>query len=74
MAVKTITITEDVYTRLAALKGPAESFSDVLRRVTGKHSMMELAGILSKKEADEMRSAIKGMRKGVKSSIAKRRS
>ena len=61
MAVKTIT--QDAYSRLASLKGPSESFSDVIRRVTGKHSLMELAGMLSKKEADGMRSAIRDMRK-----------
>jgi len=63
MSVKTITITEDAYTRLAALKEPGESFSEVVCRVTGGHSLLELAGILSTKEADAVEASIKQSRK-----------
>jgi len=35
MAVKTITLAEDAYAALAALKHERESFSEVVRRLTG---------------------------------------
>jgi len=63
MSVKTITITEDAYNRLAARKTPGESFTDAVLRLTGGHSLLELAGILSKKEAEEVERAIKTSRK-----------
>lgn len=45
MAVKTITVTEDAYAALAALKREGESFSDVIRRVSrGTRSLLEFAG------------------------------
>ena len=45
MAVKTITVTEDAYVALAALKKKGESFSDVIRRITrGSRSLLEFAG------------------------------
>ncbi len=62
MSVKTITITEDAYTRLAAMKTPGESFSDVIKRVAGKSSLLELVGILKKNEAAALRKAVKETR------------
>ena len=45
MAVKTITITEDAYAALAALKREGESFTDVIRRITRtSRSLLEFAG------------------------------
>jgi len=49
MATKNISITEDVYDELSKLKGPEESFSDELRRLTkGKGKISECAGLWSK--------------------------
>ena len=58
MSVKTITITEDAYTRLAALKEHGESFSEVVNRITLKNSLFELAGVLSEKEAKALERAV----------------
>lgn len=62
MATKTISITEEAYERLKTRKSEKESFTDVINRITGKSSIMELAGILSNKEADELEKHIKEMR------------
>lgn len=63
MATKTLTITEDAYTRLASLKEGNESFSEVIVKHFPKHSLMELAGILNSEEANTMRKAIAESRK-----------
>ena len=59
MSVKTITITEDSYTRLSARKSPGESFSEVVCRITGGHSILELVGTLSKEKANNLEQCIR---------------
>lgn len=45
MSVKTVTLSEDAYKALAALKKEGESFSDVVRRLSlGNRSLLEFAG------------------------------
>ena len=45
MPVKTVTLSEDAYISLAALKKDGESFSDVVRRLArGNRSLLEFAG------------------------------
>ena len=72
MATKTISITEDAYERLAAKKGPSESFIDVIVKITARRSLMELAGILSDKEADELRKNIEKIRREVDARVDER--
>ncbi len=62
MGTKNIAISEEAYERLAALKGPNESFTDVVNRITGKRSITELAGILTHDEAEAVRNTIAEMR------------
>ena len=62
MATKTITITEKAYSLLAAEKSDKESFSDIITHHFAKHSFSDLAGILTHKEAEELRSHIKASR------------
>jgi predicted CopG family antitoxin len=62
MTTKTITITEDAYMRLASNKAENESFSEVITKLTKKHSILDLVGILKPIEADELRAAVKDVR------------
>ena len=62
MATKTISITEEAYERLRMQKGRNDSFTDVINRITGKRSLLELAGILSEEETDKLEKHIKEMR------------
>ena len=62
MAVKTITITEEAYERLRMHKGPNESFTDAINKITKKRSIMEFAGILSEEEAEKVKGHIKDSR------------
>ena len=58
MGTKNISISEEAYERLAALKGPNESFTEVVNRLTRKRSILELAGKLTEKEGIEIRGEI----------------
>ena len=55
---KSIRLSENAYERLAAHKREDETFSDVVLRLAGERSLLELAGILSDEEADELREAV----------------
>ena len=50
MPVRTLTVTEDAYARLAAEKRPGESFTDVLLRLTARRSLEDLAAALGPRE------------------------
>ena len=63
MPTRTISITEEAYERLKVRKEKNESFSDVIYKITGKQSIMELAGILSKEQAEKLEKHIKERRK-----------
>jgi len=47
---------------LAAMKGPKESFTDVINRLAGKKSVLDLVGLLTPKEGAELRANIQGIR------------
>ncbi|MFH0836947.1 MAG: antitoxin VapB family protein [Candidatus Aenigmatarchaeota archaeon] len=51
---KTLTVSEDAYERLASRKTNGESFSDVIKKLTGKSTLSDLIGIMSDKEAEEV--------------------
>lgn len=59
MATKTITVTEDAYEVLKSLKDTGESFSKTIKRLAGKKSLIDFAGILTNEEADELERNIK---------------
>ena len=55
---KSIRLSEDAYERLAAHKREDETFSDVVLRLAGERSLLDLAGVLSDAEADALRDAV----------------
>ncbi|MBX0286663.1 antitoxin VapB family protein [Haloarcula salinisoli] len=55
---KSIRLSEDAYERLAAHKRDDETFSEVVLRLAGERSLLELAGILSDEEAESLRAAV----------------
>lgn len=75
MATKTISITDEVYGRLIALKGPEESFSDELRRLTEREGKIsDCLGSwsdLSKKTMKDIRESIKKGRRSTKTILEK---
>ncbi len=58
MGTKTISIKEEAYERLEKLKREGESFTDVINRLTRKRSLLDLADLVSKEEADSLEKAI----------------
>lgn len=46
-----------------AMKRSGESFTDVVNRLAGKRSILELAGILTPREAEELRLGVREIRK-----------
>jgi len=62
-AQRTSPISEEAYERLAALKRPNESFTEVVNRLTRKRSILELAGALTEKEGKEISGEIAELRR-----------
>ncbi len=69
MGTKSITITNEAYERLAVFKESKESFSDVINKITRKYSILDLVGVLSKDEANELRGNVKELRKRLRKEI-----
>jgi len=56
MAHKTLTISEEAYEALAALKKERESFTELIKRITSpmrKKKLSEFAGVMAGKEYDD---------------------
>ena len=71
MATKTISITEEAYERLKMRKEPKESFTDAINRITGKRNILEFAGILTDKDAEQMKAHIKKRRQASRERLNK---
>ncbi len=62
MGTRNISISDEAYNRLAALKKPGESFTDVVNRLAVRKSVLDLAGILTPGQANEIRRTVREMR------------
>jgi len=60
---KNISISEEAYERLSALKKPNESFTEVINRLTEKRSILELAGVLTEREGRELNETLSTLRR-----------
>lgn len=70
---KTISIPKDAYDRLRIRKGPNESFSDVIPRLTERRPLAEAAGMLSKPSVKDIREAIEEARRERQRKVKARR-
>ncbi len=59
---KSIRLSDEAYERLAARKEDDETFSDVVLRLAGERSLLDIAGILDDEEADALRDAVEERR------------
>ena len=62
MGMKTIRLDDEAYERIAERKREGESFSDVVKRIAGERSLLELAGVLTDEETETMRETIDARR------------
>jgi len=73
MATKNISITEEAYRRLAALRKKNESFSEIIIEVTGKRAKLsDFHGVLSEEAADALEKSIRESRERHRSLHEKR--
>ena len=63
MVVKTVTVTADAYDRLRAQKGPGESFSEVIVRLTSRRALASFSGVLSSDAATRLRFEVEAERR-----------
>lgn len=59
---KSVRLSEEAYDRLEAHKREDETFSEVVLRLAGERSLLELAGILTGEEADALEDALEERR------------
>jgi predicted CopG family antitoxin len=72
VAVKTITVTEDAYRKLARLKRGGESFSNVINRVLGGPSAKSLVGVLDGEAGERLDREVRRMRREMDAAMRKR--
>lgn len=62
MGTKTIRLEEDVYEKIRARKREDETFSEAVDRLVGGASLLELAGLLSEEDAEDVSDAVEEFR------------
>ena len=73
MATKTISISEEAYSLLKNMREGKESFTETIIKIAKKDPLTRLAGILTKKEADELRDHIKVSRETINKQLQENR-
>ena len=66
---KSIRLSEEAYERLAARKRDGETFSEVVLRLAGERSLLDIAGILDDEEAVGLREAVEERRERRRSGL-----
>lgn len=69
MGSKTISVSDEAYARLKALKKPGESFSDTINRLTARKRLSEIAGVLTEEDIRVIEKAVSAIRSGSKERI-----
>ena len=59
---KSVRLSEEAYDRLKSLRHEDETFSEVVLRLAGEESLLELAGLLSDEQADTLENAVEERR------------
>ena len=62
MGSKTISVSDEAYARLKALKKPGESFSDIINRLTARRRLSEIAGVLTEEDIRVIEKAVAAIR------------
>jgi len=63
MGSKNISISDDAYQRLKAIRQPGESFTDVIERMTHSAGVLDLVGALGRVEGLELKKRVKETRR-----------
>lgn len=65
MGTKTIAVSEDIYRRLLRMKGPSESFTDVMQRLTRRQDLNRFIGCISDEFAEELEASVRESREEI---------
>lgn len=63
MGTRTISLADDAYEALSAMRRPGESFSDVVRRLTRSRSLTDLGEIMDQEAAESVAEAVEANRR-----------
>jgi predicted CopG family antitoxin len=62
MGSKTISVSDEAYARLKALKKTGESFSDTINRLTSRKRLSEITGVLDDKDVEVIEKTVAALR------------
>ena len=62
MPSRTLNVTQEAYDLLAALKDEGESFTDVIKRLAGERSLLDVVGVLDESAAARLEARLEAAR------------